>query len=634
MKKVAIIADGWRKFVNYAWMSGCRQYIKENGLDVNLYVFHSFGSYSMDEKYNAGEYNIVELPNFADFDGIILELTNVANPEAKEKILRKARKSGVPIVSLLEEFEGCFFSGIDNHSAMRYMAEHLIDVHGCRELNFVGGPLDNAENRVRFQAYQDVLKAHGIPYEKDRVFFRNFEIETGILAFDHFRAQGKLPQAFVCANDNIAVGICHRAEECGYNVPEDFMVTGYDNFDKASFYRPRITTVGFIREDISYRAMGLLHDIWEGNNEKRRVYSNVKYFFQDSCGCVPEHPLSRGKYVVERIFAEDRENKMQNEVLALKREMINCEDFAEMAACIPKNLMTLRYDELYILINEEIAGCADYSAMEMEDEREYRTEGYPDNMRVLLANVGGQVLENLTLEPGRLIPGPENTESGHLFLFSPLHFRDREVGYVVMKNCDYLMDTQMLFEVLNAFQETMENMYQRMILSKMNQELSLLYICDSLTGLYNRMAYSRLAVPLFEKCRESGKLLLILFIDMDRLKYINDTFGHDMGNIAIKAIAGTVQKCCPKGAIAMRYGGDEFVVLVPDYNEKKAEALVKKITAQISRQSELLNTGFPIEASIGYAITSKKNTMNLNDYINLADERMYAVKKAKKAERR
>jgi diguanylate cyclase (GGDEF)-like protein len=191
----------------------------------------------------------------------------------------------------------------------------------------------------------------------------------------------------------------------------------------------------------------------------------------------------------------------------------------------------------------------------------------------------------------------------------------------------------MYFEVLNAFQETMENMYHRIILSKMNQELSILYIRDSLTGLYNRMAYSRLAVPLFEACREQAKPLLILFVDMDRLKYINDTFGHDMGNLAIKAIAGTVQKCCPKEAIAMRYGGDEFVVLVPDYNEDQAKVLMEQIQEQIDNQKKIMNTGFPIEASIGYVITSREKTMNLNDYINLADEKMYAIKKAKKAQR-
>lgn len=55
MKKIAIVADGWRRYINYAWISGCRQYIKEKKLDAQLYVFYAFGNFSKDEKYNQGE---------------------------------------------------------------------------------------------------------------------------------------------------------------------------------------------------------------------------------------------------------------------------------------------------------------------------------------------------------------------------------------------------------------------------------------------------------------------------------------------------------------------------------------------------------------------------------------------------
>ena len=126
---------------------------------------------------------------------------------------------------------------------------------------------------------------------------------------------------------------------------------------------------------------------------------------------------------------------------------------------------------------------------------------------------------------------------------------------------------------------------------------------------------------------------MIMFVDLDRLKYINDTFGHDMGNIAIRAIATAIMNCCPDDGIAMRYGGDEFVILVPNYDKQKAERFVKKLNREIAMERSIHNTGFCIEASVGYVITTDEPTMNMNDYINQADERMYEVKKAKKANR-
>lgn len=634
MKKVAIVADGWKKYINYAWIGGCRNYIKEHQLDVCLHVFHSYASFSMDEKYNVGEYNIIELPDFSDYDGIILEFTNITNPVVKGEILRKVRDSGVPTVSLLEDIPGLYFAGTNNFAAMGQMVEHIIRDHGCRILNFVGGPTNNTENMLRYEAYKAILEKYDIPFDGSRVFFKNFEIETGLEGFDYFKNNDRIPEAFICANDNIAVGICYRAKEAGYQVPKDFLVTGFDNFDKASYYDPRISTIGFVREDIAYGALAILDQIWRGQKNQPKYFTRTKCVFQDSCGCMTQTPLNRGQFIVDRIMSEENEAKLQNEMLSLKRELMDCNSFEEMAACIPKHLTTLKYDELYILINHEIAQFTNLSLVESEVDQTYPTKGYPKSMRVLLASMGEFFISNLKRDHGELIPGPATSQKGgDVFLFCPLHFRDREVGYVILKNSDYLMDTQMLFEVLTVIQETMEHMYQRIILRKINDELSTLYIMDSLTGLYNRMAYTKLAVPLFEKCKYQKQPLMIMFVDLDRLKYINDTFGHDMGNLAIKVISESVQNCCPDEGIAMRYGGDEFVVLIPGYNKDAAEELLAEIQKEIALRQDKLTAGFPIDASIGYVITSAESSMNLNDYINLADEQMYAIKKAKKAQR-
>ena len=164
-RKIAIIADGWRRHITYVWIRGCRNYIKEHELDIEISVFHSFGNFSRDEKFNTGEYNIIHLPDLSQFDGIILEVTNMLNQKKKQQIIRIIQESGVPA--------------------------------------------DSQENLLRWQAYEKHL----------------------------------LPDAFVCANENIAVGLCHQAQQEGFKIPADFCVTGFDNFDKASYYRPRITTV-------------------------------------------------------------------------------------------------------------------------------------------------------------------------------------------------------------------------------------------------------------------------------------------------------------------------------------------------------------------------------------------------------
>ena len=633
MKKIAIIADGWRRYINYAWISGCKQYIKEHDLDVDIYAFNSFGNFSLDEKYNDGEYNITKLPEFSRFDGILLELTSVSRGQMKEELIERIKASKVPAVSLVERIPGLYYSGIDNYAAMEKLVEHLICEHGCKTLNYVGGPKQNGENQERLRAYKDVLKRHGILVEEERIFHRDYEIETGEWAFEYFKAQGMLPDAFVCANDNIAVGLCKQAKDEGFHIPEDFLVTGFDDFDKASYFDPRITTVGVEREAIAYHATELLHKLWNGEKERQARYAKLHWRFQDSCGCRPKDPPNRGEYVISRIFGDVAESNMLNTTMDLKRRLLECSSYEEMAECFPNYVSGLDCQEMYILMNRDFIEMENADVLDDDAAESYITKGYPEEMEVVLASRNGEAYHNIEKEPGELVPHIWDQKRNNLYLFSPIHFREREVGYFVFQNCDYMLDNQFLFQTLNTFQEALESLYGKLVLRRMNKKLSLLYIMDSLTGLYNRMAYDRLAVPLYEKCMKEERRVMIMFVDVDRLKYINDTFGHDMGNLAISSTAAAIRESCPQNAVAIRYGGDEFVVLVPDYGKDAAEMLQGCITKRLQNMTGSYHAGFPIEASIGYVIADT-GEKSLNDWIDEADEKMYEVKKARKVERK
>ena len=124
-----------------------------------FFKLNSFGDFNLDEKYNLGEYNIHNLPDFNDFDGVILELTNVALPECKASIIERVLEAKIPAISLVEEIPGLYYAGIDNYAAMCEIVEHVITKHGARTLNFVGGPEDSMENQMVFHTSSPSLVA-------------------------------------------------------------------------------------------------------------------------------------------------------------------------------------------------------------------------------------------------------------------------------------------------------------------------------------------------------------------------------------------------------------------------------------------------------------------------------------------
>ena len=105
-----------------------------------------------------------------------------------------------------------------------------------------------------------------------------------------------------------------------------------------------------------------------------------------------------------------------------------------------------------------------------------------------------------------------------------------------------------------------------------------------------------------------------------------------MGNLAISSIATVIQQQCPANSVCMRYGGDEFVCVIPDHDAAQMQILEQNITHALQILSSNNRMDFSIEASIGFVVADDPQR-SLNDYINLADEKMYQVKKERRKTR-
>ena len=84
--------------------------------------------------YNRAEYNIFNLPDLSEFDGIILELNNISSPAVLAEVIHKAKQSHLPVVSIANELEDFYYVGIDNYSAMKQVIAHMHEVHNCKKI--------------------------------------------------------------------------------------------------------------------------------------------------------------------------------------------------------------------------------------------------------------------------------------------------------------------------------------------------------------------------------------------------------------------------------------------------------------------------------------------------------------------
>ncbi len=138
-----------------------------------------------------------------------------------------------------------------------------------------------------------------------------------------------------------------------------------------------------------------------------------------------------------------------------------------------------------------------------------------------------------------------------------------------------------------------------------------------------------------ESTDNTGKFLTIFSIDMDRLKYINDMFGHAQGDFAIKSMADAVAHFASRNGFAGRYGGDEFAcAIVTDADVGlTADTVRSRIDMFLMARKSVTSKEYTITASIGSAGDVIGDDIDIQKLMDLADEIMYADKKARKEER-
>lgn len=165
---------------------------------------------------------------------------------------------------------------------------------------------------------------------------------------------------------------------------------------------------------------------------------------------------------------------------------------------------------------------------------------------------------------------------------------------------------------------------------QLEEELKKLARIDSLTGCYSRGYGLELLDRQIKLSHRSKSPLLLAFLDIDRFKEINDTFGHDEGDIALKEVTGLFKSTLREIDIICRMGGDEFLLIFPDNSLKDAPLIRERLNNNLNKLNQTLKKPYKIDFSIGLLEYEPDNPLPMDELIRIADEKMYEDKKNKK----
>jgi two-component system cell cycle response regulator len=184
-----------------------------------------------------------------------------------------------------------------------------------------------------------------------------------------------------------------------------------------------------------------------------------------------------------------------------------------------------------------------------------------------------------------------------------------------------------LFNVYTIYQQVLIKRLRRQLAEKQHHSMILreLAMIDALTGLYNRrFAELRLAAEVARSARK-GHALTVVLLDLDEFKYINDTFGHAAGDLVLQEFAAALNRVIRSGDLAVRMGGDEFLLILPDCNLTQLQLVLKRLG---SVQLEWEGHRIPIKYSAGWKEYVSGDQPD--EMLSAADQALYANKRAGK----
>lgn len=620
-RKIITVCGGWQDAENFnSFVSNLQKpYLTK---DYVISAF-SFGTPDLKEEFKDFE----EL-RFADFvckqDSaiVILFAEMIRNKAVVQKIISDSNAKGIPVLVLEHEYKDVVNVKVNYEKGFEEVCRHMIEEHGYKNVDMFAGQRGNEFSEKRIEVFKKVLAENGISFDERKVHYGNFwETRAANVLGDSLDSGYQLPEAIICANDSMAIGVCQELARRGYRIPDDVKISGFDGIPTSQRYNPAITSAAADYSGFVNKVLEII-DNWGDLEYRKNVMAepltiDYEIIINSSCGC-PD--LTHTK---SQVFL----NQPVNDSVDCFRHILEMGKFVSN---------TIKSDNLI----DAMSKLKDYVWIWKKQFYFVALQGGDMKLRALFTGRNGDyTYDQRYMHLDTWLPQMDKhiaEDSGeNIFLFKQIKVQTGDFAFACCGFDSITFRDQQRFEEFCLFVSTVFNsVYNNQKYIRANKEIERISEMDYLTGLYNRRGFFReLEARIARQRNGSSTLGIALFsVDMDGLKNINDNYGHIEGDSALSAFANILLRYTAGSGICARYGGDEFAfAYIMDGAEPVDIDLVRSsIDALIENDYNISRKPYPIGASIGYSETIIDSNFNLEELIRTADESMYTEKQRRK----
>ncbi len=637
-KRVGVLVNTIYSEYAVSFMKGIDRYCQESGCSYYLFP--------LERGKNSGIYDyhcetLISFVNKNNLDGIVFASATLSN-NSKTDLPRLVETikmlPPIPKVSVGLEIEGVPTIKINSKTAMRSLVTHLVEEHGCKKFVIMRCDAGNFESLERENCVIETLGEYGITVDPAWILSGSFAFDNAYSSMTNFLRSNEGVQfdAVVCLNDSMAMGVLNCLEDHKIRVPAQVKVTGFDNVFETTVGELNITTIDQRIDDFAYSAIKSVCSLIDGERVPPLQLFDASLVIRHSCGCKSE-PISE-----ECVY--DLTVKRRYDIFRLGGNQLYMLHYFLMETQTPVPLENLYSRLHYSLCLFDVSGMVlvlyNHSVY-FEKNTEFKR---PDVATVAMSFYNEKSFErpDITFNPNARILPLEITDrmEGGYTLF-PIYAECFQYGYIFLRLGRFerifyqtvleLISKEIVTSIKITGEQTEKNSLknQNVTLEQYSEKMHRLSFTDEMTGLLNRRGFYEYARRQIAASLEAGRTGLVIFCDMDGLKKINDTYGHDFGDRAIKYEAQILKSVFRSTDISARLGGDEFAVLACDMKLKDFPRIKRAMAAECERINAGSLEPFTLSVSVGCSEFSSSRK-DIDELLNSADGSQYEDKRAKK----
>ncbi len=624
-KKIAVFTSGWCGEILSEFLTGMQKTLEKEAVDIFLFLCYPIYIDSASTKQ--GELNIFSLPDINDFDGVVIFGSGLNFNDQIDDIIKRSNEAGVPVIMQGAQRPGINYIGSDNYMATISMCEHLHTKHDIKSIIFLAGTDDSLDSELRLQAVKDYLAEHNCSDELMDVYYTKWENAAVTRYINNYCRSGQpLPDAFICANDGLAMETCVTLGNNGYIVPDDVLVTGYDYLDDSQIFDPSIASVDQCFTEMGSACGKVWLDLVSGKESSESLIIPCKFIPGDSCNCYEfRNSDNMRRRIGREAFTKRAMTTYFNRKLNLiDTTILSCLTYQDFKKSLHQLLIDnhdYEGDSFHVLLEPNF-GLSIY-----DPNIKLRTKGYSKQMEILYSSEDGELLDDEMFYSKNLIPGYNGEGINHLYIFLPLHEADEAYGYIIFRD----RMSQVNNHFLQTYQSRMGLVFDKfrhaLSLDLINKRLLEVMRRDPLTNVNNRRAYEDKEKYLQSEINADSNIrFAIAMFDVNNLKLVNDSRGHEAGDMYLVNACRLICNVFKHSPI-YRVGGDEFIAVLSGEDYNNYENLFNELNSLMNPYSNTLPLPEDyISIACGVSEYNPQVDMSVQDVMKRADELMYKNK--------